>query len=92
MSNDKKVVPEQIYVQDGALTSAGVNAGIDHALKLIEDDHGRDLVLTVARRLAVLLKHLAANLSSARIWRRRWPTRERFAPCSIGSSIISRSV
>ena len=52
-----KVVPDQIYVQDGALyTSAGVTAGIDLALKLIEDDHGRDLALTVARRLVVFLK------------------------------------
>jgi transcriptional regulator GlxA family with amidase domain len=42
-------VPDQIYVQDDALyTSAGVTAGIDLALKLIEDDHGRDLALTVA--------------------------------------------
>jgi transcriptional regulator GlxA family with amidase domain len=69
-----KVVPDQIYVQDGALyTSAGVTAGIDLALKLIEDDHGRDLALTVARRLVVFLKrpggqsqfsaHLAAQMA-----------------------------
>jgi transcriptional regulator GlxA family with amidase domain len=69
-----KVVPDQIYVQDGALyTSAGVTAGIDLAMKLIEDDHGRDLALTVARRLVVFLKrpggqsqfsaHLAAQIA-----------------------------
>src|ERR1700737_247143 len=69
-----KVVPDQIYVQDGALyTSAGVTAGIDLALKLIEDDHGRDLALPVARRLVVFLKrpggqsqfsaHLAAQIA-----------------------------
>jgi transcriptional regulator GlxA family with amidase domain len=69
-----KVVPDQIYVQDGGLyTSAGVTAGIDLALKLIEDDHGRDLALTVARRLVVFLKrpggqsqfsaHLAAQIA-----------------------------
>ena len=69
-----KVVPDQIYVQDGALyTSAGVTAGIDLALRLIEDDHGRDLALTVARRLVVFLKrpggqsqfsaHLAAQIA-----------------------------
>ena len=68
-----RVVPDQIYVEDGALyTSAGVTAGIDLALKLIEDDHGRDLALTVARRLVVFLKrpggqsqfsaHLAAQI------------------------------
>ena len=69
-----KVVPDQIYVQDGKLyTSAGVTAGIDLALKLIEDENGRDLALTVARRLVVFLKrpggqsqfsaHLAAQMA-----------------------------
>jgi len=52
-----QVVPDQIYVQDGALyTSAGVTAGIDLALKLIEDDNDRDLALTIARRLVAFLK------------------------------------
>jgi transcriptional regulator GlxA family with amidase domain len=70
-----KVVPDQIYVEDGSLyTSAGVTAGIDLALKLIEDDHGRDLALRVARRLVVFLKrpggqsqfsaHLAAQIAN----------------------------
>ena len=69
------VVPDQIYVEDGALwTSAGVTAGIDLALKLIEGDHGRELALTVARRLVVFLKrpggqsqfsaHLAAQVAA----------------------------
>lgn len=70
-----RIVPDQIFVQDGTLwTSAGVTAGIDLALKLIEDDHGRDVALSVARRLVVFLKrpggqsqfsaHLAAQLAS----------------------------
>jgi transcriptional regulator GlxA family with amidase domain len=70
-----KIMPDQIFVQDGALwTSAGVTAGIDLALKLIEDDHGRDVALAVARRLVVFLKrpggqsqfsaHLAAQLAT----------------------------
>ncbi|MGJ4942545.1 GlxA family transcriptional regulator [Bradyrhizobium sp. HKCCYLS1011] len=70
-----RIVPDQIFVQDGTLwTSAGVTAGIDLALKLIEDDHGRDISLAVARRLVVFLKrpggqsqfsaHLAAQLAS----------------------------
>jgi len=69
------VVPDMIYVQDGPLcTSAGITAGIDLALKLIEDDHGRDLALMVARRLVVFLKrpggqsqfsaHLAAQVAT----------------------------
>src|SRR6202171_6345895 len=70
-----KIMPDQIYVEDGSLyTSAGVTAGIDLALKLIEDDHGRDLALMVARRLVVFLKrpggqsqfsaHLAAQIAN----------------------------
>ncbi|WP_407175156.1 GlxA family transcriptional regulator [Bradyrhizobium sp. STM 3562] len=70
-----KVAPDQIFVQDGALwTSAGVTAGIDLALKLIEDDHGRGVALSVARRLVVFLKrpggqsqfsaHLAAQIAA----------------------------
>src|SRR5712672_3074296 len=69
-----KVEPDQIYVKDGQLyTSAGVTAGIDLALRLVEDDHGRELALTVARRLVVFLKrpggqsqfsaHLAAQMA-----------------------------
>lgn len=69
-----KVLPDQIYVRDGPLyTSAGVTAGIDLALRLVEDDHGRALALTVARRLVVFLKrpggqsqfsaHLAAQVA-----------------------------
>jgi transcriptional regulator GlxA family with amidase domain len=37
-------------------TSAGVTAGIDQALAMVEDDLGRDVALAVARRLVVFLK------------------------------------
>lgn len=37
-------------------TSAGVTAGIDLALALIEEDHGRTLSLAVARELVVFLR------------------------------------
>jgi transcriptional regulator GlxA family with amidase domain len=46
-----------IYVRDGDLwTSAGVTAGIDLALALIEDDFGRTVAMDVARTLVVYLK------------------------------------
>jgi len=61
-------------------------------LKLIEDDYGRDLALTVARRLVVFLKrpggqsqfsaHLAAQIADE----------ARYDLCSIGFSITSRSI
>ncbi|MCT4353268.1 GlxA family transcriptional regulator [Streptomyces sp. Je 1-79] len=51
------VEPEPIFVRDGSLsTSAGVTAGIDLALALVEEDLGRDAALTVARHLVVFLR------------------------------------
>ncbi|MFI1496359.1 GlxA family transcriptional regulator [Streptomyces platensis] len=52
-----RVAPEPIYVRDGDLaTSAGVTAGIDLALALVEEDLGRDLALAIARHLVVFLR------------------------------------
>ena len=49
--------PSPIYVRDGrSATSAGVTAGIDLALALVEEDLGRDLALTIARHLVVFLR------------------------------------
>jgi transcriptional regulator GlxA family with amidase domain len=46
-----------IFVRDGSIwTSAGVTAGIDLALALVEEDLGRSLALDVARYLVVFLK------------------------------------
>lgn len=51
------VEPDAIYVQDGNVwSSAGVTAGIDLALALVADDHGRKAAATVARRLVVYLR------------------------------------
>lgn len=51
------VDPDPIFVRDGDVyTSAGVTAGIDLCLALVEQDHGRDLALAVARQLVVFLK------------------------------------
>jgi transcriptional regulator GlxA family with amidase domain len=51
------VEPEPIFVRDGNVaTSAGVTAGIDLALALVEDDLGRDAALDIARHLVVFLR------------------------------------
>jgi len=51
------VDPDPIFVREGRLyTSAGVTAGIDLALALVEEDHGRAVALEVARGLVVFLK------------------------------------
>lgn len=52
-----RVDPDPIFVRDGRFwTSAGVTAGMDLALAMVEEDHGRDVALTVARRLVLFLK------------------------------------
>jgi len=52
-----KVEADPIFVHDGPVwTSAGVTAGIDLALALVEQDLGRTLALEVARELVVFLK------------------------------------
>jgi transcriptional regulator GlxA family with amidase domain len=51
------VEPNAIFVKDGRVwTSAGVSAGIDLALAMIEEDFGHITALDVARRLVVFLK------------------------------------
>jgi transcriptional regulator GlxA family with amidase domain len=52
-----RVESDPIFVRDGAVwTSAGVTAGIDLALALVEEDLGRTVALAVARYLVVFLK------------------------------------
>lgn len=52
-----KVRRGPIFVRDGNLwTSAGVTAGIDMALALVEEDHGYRVAMDVARMLVVFLK------------------------------------
>ncbi|MFF8015069.1 DJ-1/PfpI family protein [Streptomyces sp. NPDC007929] len=52
-----EIDPDPVYVRDGHIsTSAGVTAGIDLALALVEEDLGRDAALTIARHLVVFLR------------------------------------
>lgn len=48
---------DAIFIRQGRYyTSAGISAGIDLALALVEEDHGRSAALKVARELVVYLK------------------------------------
>jgi transcriptional regulator GlxA family with amidase domain len=52
-----RVEIDPIFIRDGNLySSAGISAGIDLALALLEEDHGRDFALEVARYLVLFLK------------------------------------
>jgi transcriptional regulator GlxA family with amidase domain len=57
MFPETRVEPDQIFVRDGPIySSAGVTAGIDLALYLIEQDCGASVSLAVARALVVFLR------------------------------------
>jgi transcriptional regulator GlxA family with amidase domain len=50
------VRPEPIFLKDGTLyTSAGITAGIDLSLALVEEDHGHQAALSIARFLVMFL-------------------------------------
>ncbi len=52
-----RLEPDPIFVRDGDVwTSAGITAGIDLALALVEADLGHAVALAVARQLVVFLK------------------------------------
>ncbi len=52
-----RVESDPIFVRDGSVyTSAGVTAGMDLALALVEEDLGRAVALSAARRLVLFLK------------------------------------
>ncbi len=51
------VVEDSIYVKSGdTYTSAGVSAGIDLALAMVEEDLGREVAMQVARHLVLFLR------------------------------------
>ena len=52
-----KVQPDAIYTRDGNVwTSAGITAGMDLALAMVEADHGRRLSSKVARRMVLAVR------------------------------------
>jgi transcriptional regulator GlxA family with amidase domain len=57
------IEPDAIFVRDGKFySSAGMTAGIDLALALIEEDHGAALALSTARQLVVYMKRSGGQL------------------------------
>ncbi len=58
-----RVDADAIFVKDGKFyTSAGITAGIDLSLALVEEDHGSEVALDVARELVVYLKRSGGQL------------------------------
>ncbi|BBZ10598.1 GlxA family transcriptional regulator [Mycobacterium branderi] len=65
------VDPDPIFLRssDKVWTAAGVTAGIDLALSLVEDDHGTDVAQTVARWLVLYLRRPGGQTQfAAPVW------------------------
>ena len=74
---------EQIYIRDGSVwTSAGVTAGIDLTLALIEDDFGHRVAIDSARQLVMFMKRAGgqSQYSVPRQLRRRRTASPSFTP------------
>lgn len=66
-----EVDPEPIFVRSSerVWTAAGVTAGIDLALALVEDDHGTEVAQTVARYLVLYLRRPGGQTQfAAPVW------------------------
>src|ERR1700736_7051382 len=62
-----RVDEDAIHVSDGALrTAAGVTAGLDLALALVEEDLGRDIAMRVANQLVMFFKRPGGQLQFSR--------------------------
>jgi transcriptional regulator GlxA family with amidase domain len=77
-----EVDPDPIFVRssDRVWTAAGVTAGIDLALSLVEDDHGTEIAQTAARWLVLYLRRPGGQTQfAAPVWMpraKRAPIRE----------------
>lgn len=58
---------DALYVRDGKLrTAAGVTAGLDLALSLVEEDLGREIAMRVAEQLVMFFKRPGGQLQFSR--------------------------
>jgi len=63
-----RVDNDAIYVKDGNVyTSAGVTAGMDMALAMVEEDWGRALAIAVAQQLVMFLKRPGGQSQFSRL-------------------------
>jgi transcriptional regulator GlxA family with amidase domain len=72
-----EVDPDPIFVRDGRVwTSAGVTAGMDLALALVEEDLGREAALSIARHLVLFLRRPGGQSQFSATLAAQQPARE----------------
>jgi transcriptional regulator GlxA family with amidase domain len=75
-----KVDPNALFIKDGKFyTGAGITAGIDLSLALIEEDFGQRVALSVARELVVYLKRPGGQEQFSEPLQFQISSRDRFA-------------
>lgn len=75
---DVRVEPDTIFVREGSVyTSAGVTAGMDLALAMVEEDLGREVAWRPPGSWSCSCAGRAARRSSARSWRCSSPSTSR---------------
>lgn len=71
-----EVVADPIFVRQGrVVTSAGVSAGVDLSLALVEEDLGRRVALAVARHLVVFLRRPGGQAQFSAPLAQQWAQR-----------------
>lgn len=75
---DIRVRPDSLFVADGEVfTSAGVSAGIDLALALVERDHGASIARLIAQRLVLFMQRPGGQSQFSAPYRSRPPRTSR---------------
>jgi len=72
-----RVEPDPIFLRDGSVwTSAGVSAGMDLALAMVEADIDRECALTIARHLVLFLRRPGSQAQFSATLAAQEPARE----------------
>jgi transcriptional regulator GlxA family with amidase domain len=75
-----KLEPDQIFVRDGNIwSSAGITAGIDLALAMVQEDYGDDIVQKTARQLVLYHRRSGGQSQFSSLLELKAPT-GRFGP------------
>ena len=86
-----RVEPDRIYVKDGKVyTSAGVTAGMDLALAMVEEDLGRELALRAAKALVMFVRRPGGQSQFSTLLQSQAAERQPLATWWNGSPGISR--
>ena len=67
-----RVINDDIFLRDGRVwTSAGITAGIDLMLALVEEDHGHDVAMVVAKSLVLFLRRSGGQAQFSQVLKRQ---------------------